>query len=157
MLLNSNLTRSEHFYTRREMVAVLGEHHPGHRPNNFRAAGGGNWIFDCQFNVHGQRGNGHRAECHRGNLHQSNYALGQPNRLFHQSASEQQQRLARKRWFGVDIGGLEKFMNVSGVLDQSVSIRNREQSFGRFQHHWHAGESIATAPISKEQKVQVRA
>jgi hypothetical protein len=48
--------------------------------------------------------------------------------LFHQSASEQQQRLTRKRWFGVNCGGFEKFMNVSGVLDQFVSIRNCEQS-----------------------------
>ena len=157
VLLNSDLTSSEHFYTRGEMVAVLGEHHPGHRPNDFRAAGGGNWIFDCQFNVYGQRGNGHRAECHRGNLNQRNDAFGKPSRLFHQSASEQQQRLTRKRWFGVDIRGLEKFMDVSSVLDQFVSIRNCEQSFGRVQDHWHAGESIAIAPISKETKVQVRA
>jgi hypothetical protein len=48
-------------------------------------------------------------------------------------------------------------MNVSSVLDQFVSIRNREQSFGRVQHHWHVSESIAIAPISKEQKVQVLA
>lgn len=157
MLLNSDLTRSEHFYTRSEMVAVFGEHYPGHRPNDLRAAGGRNWVFDRQLNVHSEWGNCHRAECHRRNLNQRNYASRKPGRLFHQSASEQQQRLARKRWFGVDIGGLEKLMNVSSVLDQLVSIRNREQSFGRVQHHWHVRESIAIDPISKEQKVQVRA
>ena len=157
VLLNSDLTSPEHFYTRSEMVAVFGKHYPGHRPNDLRAAGGRNWIFDRQLHVHSEWGNCHRAECHRRNFNQSNYSFGKPSRLFHQSASEQQQRLTRKRWFGVYCGGFEKFMNVSGVLDQFVSIRNCEQSFGRVQHHWHAGESIAIAPISKEQKVQVRA
>ena len=157
MLLNSDLTSSEHFYTRRKIVFVFGEHHPGHQPNHLCTTGSGNWIFDRQLNVHSEWGNCHRAKFHCGNLNQSNYAFGKTNGLFHQSASEQQQRLAGKRWFGVDIRGLEKFMNVSSVLDQLVSIRNREQSFGRVQHHWHVTESIATAPISKEQKVQVPA
>jgi hypothetical protein len=155
VLLNSDLTSSEHFYTRREMVAVFGEHYPGHQPNNLCTTGSGNWIFDRQLNVHSEWGNCHKAKSHCGNLNQSNYAFGKANGLFHQSASEQQQRLPRKRWLGVESGRLEELMNVPSVLDQFVTIRNRKQSFGRVQHHRHKSESIAANRIFKDQKVGV--
>jgi hypothetical protein len=152
--LKGDLSRSEHFDSCRAMVTVLGEHHPGHRPNNLCAAGSRNWIIDCDFNVDSDWWNCHRAERDFGNFNQSNYAFGQSNGLFHQSTSEQQQRLARKRWLGVESRGFEKFMNVSSVLDQSVAIRNCEQSFGRVQHYWHTRESIGAESISKEMKVR---
>lgn len=154
MRLNGELSRSEHFDSGREMVTVLGEHYPGHRPNNLRSTRSRNWIIDCDFNVDSDWWNCHRAERDFGNLNQSNNVFGQSNGLFHQSASEQQQCLARKRWIGVQSRGSEKFMNVSSPLDQSVAIRNCEQSFRRVQHYWHTRESIGAEPISEEMKVQ---
>lgn len=153
--LKGDLSRSEHFDGGREMVTVLGEHYPGHRPDNLRATGSGNWISDCELNVDSDWWNCHRAERDLGNLNQGNYAFGQSNGLFHQSASEQQQCLGRKRWLRVESRRTKKFVNVSSVLNQSVAIINCEQSFGRVQHYCHTRESIGANLISKEKNVQV--